>query len=279
MNNLASNEIGKQALKPVIIAGSGPSLFKNIDALREHRGDICLVSCLHNFAYFEDNGVSADYYVNLDAGECTIDEMCIGGKQEKEYYFELSKDRVLVTPLVGHPGLHANWKGKMLWYNTAADESFHGETKKILNVPLFFRMGGNVLGSCFYFAKCVLGGNPIIFIGADFSFGYNKRFHSYATDYDKSQGDQAAVDVFGNKVYTWPSYYGFKRFFEYEIMGGRTGVGGIYINCTEGGLLGAYPQGNMRQIIQRDLASVLYEYNLYKLLPGSLNPDTPQTVL
>ncbi len=38
-------------------------------------------------------------------------------------------------------------------------------------------------------------------------------------------------------------------------------VPGIYINATEGGCLGAYPDGNIRQIIQLSLKEVVQMYS------------------
>ena len=72
------NGIGKlyggYDLKPCIIAGSGPSLANNIETLK-NKGNIPLVSCLHNFHYMEDNDIDVDYYCTLDAGKITIEEI------------------------------------------------------------------------------------------------------------------------------------------------------------------------------------------------------------
>ena len=42
--------------KPVVIAGSGPSLKVNAMDLKDRR-DITVVSCLHNFHFMEDIGL------------------------------------------------------------------------------------------------------------------------------------------------------------------------------------------------------------------------------
>ncbi len=60
--------------KPCIIVGSGPSLRYNAADL-VNKGDIPVISCLHNFHYLEDLGVDVDFYVTLDAGPVTIEEV------------------------------------------------------------------------------------------------------------------------------------------------------------------------------------------------------------
>jgi hypothetical protein len=55
-----------------------------------------------------------------------------------------------------------------------------------------------------------------------------------------------ATDVFGHRVKTWQSYYNFKCWFESRACS----VPGTYINATEGGILGSYPEGNIEQIKQ-----------------------------
>lgn len=274
----AFEENGKQAYKPVIIAGAGPSLSKNINVLKEMRGDICLVSCLRNFAYFEDNGIKADYYVNLDAGEVTASEWCKNGKMNPEYYIKLSKDRVLVSPVVGHPLLHRQWLGEKKWFNIPTNIHEYVElSKKVLKKDLYFNVGGNVLGACLYFAQAVLGAGSIIFIGADFSNSYqNKFYHSNAESVlepDKfgTQNMMRVPDVFGVPVWTVPSYYGFKQWFDFICMGGKSGVKCRYINCTEGGILGSYKEGNIRAIEQCDLETVLRDFNYHKHLPEKIN--------
>jgi len=266
--NSVEQVFAKFAYKPVIIAGSGPSLKKNA-ALLKDRNEIGLVSCLHNYGFLEDLGVSADYYVNLDAGPITIDEMYQGGKKDPSYYWDLSKDRVLIAALTSHPDLLTRWKGKILFYNVMAPSpEYYNELKKTIDFPCFFSVGGNTLGACLYFAKAILGGCPITYVGADFSFGYDKKFHSWDSPYDKQySGLMPCTDVFGNRRYTWASYYGFKNWFEYTACGGKGNQPGMYINCTEGGILGSYPEGNIMQIQQMTLKQFLWMYNLHKKFP------------
>jgi hypothetical protein len=263
------SEHGKCAMKPCIIAGSGPSLKRNIQTLKQNK-DVMLVSCLHNFAYFEDNGVKVDYYVNLDAGDITADEMSQGGKESPEHYWKLSKKRTLVSVVSGNPKLLKMWRGDIKFFSVAPpDKGYMEKVQKITDFNVMFNVGGNTLGACLYLAKAILGANPIAFIGADFCFDYTKKFHPFDSPYDKKySGLVPCTDVFGNRVYSWQSYVNFKAWFDYEACGGKGGNPGIYINCTEGGILGAYPEGNIQQIQQWSLAEFLQCYTAYKILPG-----------
>lgn len=267
------SEFAKSALKPIFVVGAGPSLKNNVALLAKERGDIIVVACLHAFAFLEDNGVHADYYVNLDSGPITIEEMAQGGKHPPEHYWNLSKERVLVTATTGHPELLARWQGKKLFFGVmASSPEFAEAVNKITDFKLIFSVGGNTLGACLYFAKAILGGNPIVYLGADFSFGMDKKFHSWDSPYDQQySGLYPATNIFGYPVKTWPSYYNFKSWFEFIACGGNGNQPGVYINCTEGGILGSYPEGNIRQITQMRLSDFLWSYNLHKKLPAIMD--------
>lgn len=263
---------GAQAGKPVIVAGSGPSLKRNIEVLAEKRGGICLVSALHNFAFLEDNSAPADYYITLDAGEITIPEVHEGGKKDPEHYWALTKGRTLIAALVTHPGLLEKWQGRILFYHTPVpDPDYLEKVKAVTPFNLFYNVGGNVLGAALYHAKAVLGAGVVVFIGADFAFGPDKKFHSWDSPYDdKFSGLMTATDIFGNRAYTWPSYYGFKCWFDYQCCGGAGNAPGLYINATEGGIFGAYPEGNIRQVQQMTLKDALNCFTMHTILPDML---------
>lgn len=266
--------------QPVICAGSGPSLKVNAAKLKDRRG-MCLVSCLHNFHYFEDLDLAPEFYVSLDAGPVTIEEVTEGGTKDEEWYWERTADRTLIAYIGTDPKLLEKWRGKIAFFNAPLpDLGLAAEIDAIEKFNLFLSNGGNVLGACVYFAKGILGGSSIIFIGADFSFGYpdfdgdepKHRFHSWKSKYDEKMGKTMKVtDVYGNKVHTWPSYYNFKAFFDWLSQQ----VPGEYINATEGGILGAYPQGNIATFKYMDLRDVYrYFQNSFELEDQVRNPET-----
>lgn len=245
---------GSNEHKPCILAGSGPSLAYNGELLKE-RGDLKLVSCLHNFHYFEDRDIPVDYYVTLDAGQIVLEEISEGGRKSPEEYWEKTKDRTLVAYMCSYPELFRKWKGKLYVFACPVpDKKYEEEMEKLEPFYAHLSSGGNVLGACLYFSKAILGSWTSAFVGADFSFSYNNKFHGWESKYDGQLGRYIrATDVFGNSVKTWQSYANFCTWFNY--IAGR--VPGVYFNCTEGGIFGAYPNGNIIDVKQMRLQEFL----------------------
>lgn len=288
------SEYKKEAFKPVIICGSGPSIRKNFLDLKERivnkqnletgkmelmmgggRSTLKIVSCLHNFGLFENHDIMTqdDYYLSLDAGAITVPEMIEGGqgKHDEEWYWERTKNRTLLTHQTTCPELLKRWRGKVLFFTTPAPND---EVQKVYDTVLdntkvpSFSVGGNALGACLYFARAILGASTIIFTGADFSFSYEHKFHGWDSPYDqKFSGVEAATDIYGNRVYTWPSYYGFKCWLDFIACGGAGGQEHSFINATEGGILGAYPEGNIRQFRYMQLRSALAMFTCHEKMP------------
>lgn len=265
------------ALRPCIIAGAGPSLKFNGHLLKE-RGDIPLISCLHNFHFFEDRDIKVDYYVTLDAGDVTIGEVSEGGEHEPQWYWDRTKDKTLIAYIGTNPTLLDKWQGEVLFYNCPVpDDEFKKELDEIEPFYTYVSTGGNVLGASLYLAKGIFGANPICFVGADFCFSYDKKFHAWDSKYDANLGNvMRTVDVYGNKVLSWASYLGFKSWFEFVAMR----VPGIYINCTEGGTFGAYPEGNIMAVKQMELSDFFEMYSLNRHIKDqSLKPDEAKHVV
>lgn len=268
---------GKNKYRPAIIAGAGPSLKYNAHELK-NRGEILLISCLHNFHFMEDQGIAPDYYVTLDAGPVTIEEVSEGGSKTADEYWALTKDRTLLAFISTHPELLAKWQGKILFFNAPVpDTEFQHTIDGLERFNTYVSTGGNVLGACLYIARAIMQSATIAFIGADFAFSYDKKFHAWDSKYDKSMGYVLkAIDVYGNSVKTWQSYSNFKAWFECVAMK----IPGIFINCTEGGTLGAYPEGNIMAIRQMELKAFLEMYEMGELIKESCsNPSIEQRVI
>ena len=291
LKNTGMKAYRKWASKPVIIAGAGPSLKFNAQLLKQ-RNDVGLVSVLHNFGFFEKIGVKPDYYLNLDAGDVTLPECAEGDPDvyakmkglsmfnkiaylDEIKWWDKTKKHTLLTALHCNPELHKRWQGEILWINTSLPKLDKDINHPVLNkFNLTYQTGGNTLGACHYHAKAILGANPIVFVGADFSFSDDMHFHSWDSPYDKKvAGLMKCTNIFGNKALSWPSYYGFKCWFEFIAMRGKGNAPGSYINCTEGGILGAYPEGNIMQIKQQSLNDFLTEYNLHRYMPEMLKRE------
>ena len=298
LNSLATNKFehtvmevaGSQANKPVILALSGPSLRKNFMYLKEcevpdiagnmikyqGRGNIPIVSCLHNFNFFEDNDVMGpdDFYVTLDSGEICIREIYEGGSHDPKWYWDRTKDRTLVAYTGTSPELINRWQGKILWFTTPPQSvplaKFYHDYIDYARTPCY-NVGGTVAGAALYHARAILGAGVTIVIGADFCFGYDHKFHAWDSNYDKKfSGVIPWVDIFGNRVWTWGSYLGFKKWFDFIACGGQGGNQQLIINCTEGGIFGSYAQGNIKQVMQWELRTALHVFSIAGRLAPSL---------
>jgi hypothetical protein len=271
--NSLGSLFNKYLHRPVIIAGSGPSLQHNVDKLKDRNG-IPLLSCLHNFHYFEDKGINPEYYVSLDAGPIVLEEVSEGGSKTEDEYWAMTKDRTLLAFIGSDPRLFEKWQGPVYLFNAPVpDPDYENQVDDIEMFRCSVSTGGNVLGACLYIGKGYLGASSIIFVGADFSFDpANNRFHGWDSKYDKSMGYTVPIfDIFGNKVKTWQSYKNFAQFFNWVSVQ----VPGFYINCSEGGCLGSYAEGNLYNIRQMDLEDCLKMYNMSNhLRDQALNPDT-----
>lgn len=267
-NNSIAKLYKKELHKPCFLLGSGPSLKKNVHLLAQHKDlGIPIVSCLHNFAYLEDLGVPVDYYVTLDAGDVVIKEVSESGNSETDY-FAKSKGKKLLAFIGTHPNLLAKWQGEIYFFNAPVPDAVYEQSlREIEKFPLFVSSGGNVLGACMYIAKAYLGCHTSIFLGADFSFSYNENFYSWPHELDKDLGNTLKVpDVYGIPVKTWPSYNNFKSYFDCIAQS----VPGNYINCTEGGTLGAYWGGNIFSIKCMDLSTCIEHFSLSDNLKQSI---------
>ena len=250
---------GKYQGQACILAGSGPSLGYNGHLLKDREG-IPLISCLHNFHFFEDLEIDVDFYVSLDSGDITVSEVSEGGKKTEEEYWALTEKRTLLCYTGTSPKLLEKWRGKVLFFSCSLpDEEITKAQDELEVFNMCISNGGNVLGACLYISKAILGCVTTAFVGADFSFSYKKKFHAWDSSYDAKLGNVLkAVDVFGNKVLTWPSYYNFKCWFDCIVQN----VPGSYFNCTEGGIFGAYAEGNLMNLRQMKLGDFLIMNNM-----------------
>jgi hypothetical protein len=268
---------GKHQYMPAIIAGSGPSLAGNVGQLRD-RGKIPLISCLHNFHFLEDHGVKADYYVSLDAGSVVLGEVSEGGKLTADEYWERTAEHTLLCYIGTAPALLEKWKGKVLFFNCPVpDHAVAAEIDSIERFKADIATGGNVLGACLYIAKAILGCAGVAFVGADFCFSYMNKFHGWDSKYDANVGECVPLtDVYGIKRKTWQTYANFKAWFDWVACT----IPGTYYNCSEGGCLGSYPEGNIQAFKYMDLAAFLDIFHMNRHTKAQFeNPDTDKVTM
>jgi hypothetical protein len=195
----------------------------------------------------------------------------------------MTKNRTLLAYVSSSPTLLKNWRGKILFFfSPQATKEAEVELYKLLDpkvVPCF-QVGGNALGACLYAAKGLLGGGVVIFAGADFCFDYSHKFHMKDSKYDQMfRGVVRTNDIWGNSVFSWQSYLNFKAWFEFIACGGAGGNPQLFINATEGGTLGAYPHGVMRQFVWMDLKSAIHVFTMHLALPKLMQDADKQQQL
>lgn len=177
---------------------------------------------------------------------------------DKEFYIERTKGQKLIAYTGTNPRLWDNWKGEVIWTQSIMpNQDIKRRMDAIEKYEMITSSGGNVLGASMYIAKALFGCNPIIFMGADFSFSYDSKFHSFDSKYDTAGQTIAVRDIYGNKVKTWQSYYNFKQWFDLKSMQ----IPGVYINCSDG-CMGAYETGNIMSITQKHIVDVLEMYRV-----------------
>lgn len=260
--------------KPCILAGAGPSLKENVHQLKD-RGNIPLISCLHNFHIMEDNDAKPDFYVSLDAGEVVLEEVSEGGTLTPDEYWAKTKDRKLLAFIGSSPKLFEKWQGEVYLFNCPIPNiEVMKQITEIERFGCWVSNGGNVLGASLYLARGFFGCGTIAFVGADFSFSYDQKFHAWDSKYDKKLGYVVkATDVFGNKRLSWQSYLNFKGWFEQLSVDSPQ----IFINCSEGGCLGAFPEGNMIQIQQMRLSRFLFMHRMHEeLVDQMVKPEVAE---
>mgnify|MGYP001572600360 FL=1 len=247
-----------------IVAGSGPSLKGNAEQLRHRPANVPLVSALHNYAFLHDRGVTADFYMTLDAGQVVVDEMCDGGEKDADYYWSTTKDKTLCAFIGSVPDLFAKWQGKVSLFSAPIpDEAVHSAMEAV--EPKYYHYisaGGNVLGGSTYFARAILGATTIVWVGNDQAFSYDKQFYGWQHALNGEPGTRSIrwPDVYGITVHTWPSYFNFKCWFDFITAR----VPGQWINATEGGIIGSYREGNIRTVKQMSLSDVIGMLNTHE---------------
>lgn len=246
--------------KPCIIAGSGAALSRNVKHLKDRKG-IPFISPMHNFAYLHDHDAHPDFYVSLDAGKIVIPDVTDGATNgtDPQRYWDETRNHTLFAYCATDPEALAKWQGEIYFFNSVipADDIVKAQ-EAIEPFRHYVSTGGNVTGCSTYIAKVLMGANPIIWVGCNYSFSYDRRFHPWKTAGMKMGNVTRCMDIYGNSVPSWQSYINFARFLHYLACT----IPGTYINASEEGILGAYPEGLIKQIAQKPLGYVIEEFNM-----------------
>lgn len=232
-----------------VLVGAGPSLAKNMDFLKECAGKkIPIMASAHAFMYLSENGIKPDFVTILDASSRWL-----------EYLRGPSQGVVLFSDWCCAPEYFEKWEGSIYFYQSDFDRinSIQGkliwdelmEASKNAIPPDTVPVGGHVGGGMVHIAKEILGSSDMIFVGFDYAF-LDGKFYPSDKEIDNpsvpAEARNSVANILGMPVETVPSYFMFKSMIDQIVWGYKMADPKIsYINATEGGILGAYPQGNL----------------------------------
>jgi len=238
INNMknASNAdgfLGKFKDIPGIIVSAGASLENNVHLLKDIKDKCLILSASSARLSMKQFDISPHMFMTVDASEA---ESRIVENIENDNEYMVYSNQLAPKSL-------DIFDGKKIFINYNSD--FY--TTNFLNwagIKSGFVMSApSVANTCFDFMMR-LGCNPIIFIGQDLSFTKNKQYAGeidYGVDMEeegfKDAGYPLMKDIYGNDVYTMPSFLAMKNCFEDQIKNAKLQFPDLeVINCTEGGL-------------------------------------------
>lgn len=145
--------------RPVVLAGAGPSLNRNIEELRPCRDGVVLVATDTALKPLEAAGLSPDFVVAVDPGEMNARHLACARRDSRT---------VLVAEASVHPSAFAPFGDRVVTFRVADHAPWPWLLSRGID-PGRLRAWGSVLTTAFDFAL-LLGGAPLVFIGADLAY-------------------------------------------------------------------------------------------------------------
>lgn len=145
--------------RPVVLAGAGPSLNRNIDDLRPYRDRVVLVATDTALKPLEDAGLAPDFVVAVDPGEMNARHLACAQPGSRT---------TLVAEASVHPSAFVPFGDRVVTFRVADHAPWPWLRSRGID-PGCLRAWGSVLTTAFDFAL-LLGGDPIVFIGADLAY-------------------------------------------------------------------------------------------------------------
>jgi len=243
-NSVLINEF-RDKLKniPAVIVSAGPSLEKNIDLLREVTEKFVIVTGIRTVNSLKVRGISPDFVCAVDPSE----EMYKVAEDSLD-----CKAPLLFCECTNYK-IVKEYEGEKIFFQEGIN--LKKVTPEILNVkvdPLW--SGGSVAHTCTAFAR-YMGCNPIIFIGQDFAYTYDK-YHAESANKENNNIINSDDTIFvesidGGEVRTSKILDTYRKNMEDFI---RVAKDTMFINSTEGG-------SNIRGTKVQPLRNVIDEYS------------------
>ena len=234
--------------KTAYLVGAGPSLKNNVNDIPK---DGKIITNVHAVKFLIENGIKPDYVGVIDAYDRQAKWCDIGNE---------SKGISLLMDINCSPEIFKTWKGPIIFFRTIGkgDTGLAKDLWDLSDMDHLIRSGGNVMTAMLYAAR-IMGMKKFVFIGHDYA---NVGF-DFGVDYANGQRDTGktsrgpkkdkfmdsmwGVDIQGLGVITLMRMWIYKFWTESFATGQKDCE---FLNCTEGGILGSYPQGNLSFIKQ-----------------------------
>jgi hypothetical protein len=208
-----------------VIVSAGPSLDRNIGDLAGARDRCFILSVDTALRPLLAAGITPHAVIIADPSELNAQHV-IGAMPESTY---------LVAEQAVHPSaLQAATRRFLFGLGLFPDQLFakFGFGKSRVEA------WGSVATTALDLA-CRMGANPIIFVGQDFAYSWNRDYASntiyHGNHFDIAEsGKVRSPDVWGNEVYTTENLIAYRDFFVRRM---KRAPGIRFINSTEGGIL------------------------------------------
>ena len=225
-----------------IIVCPGPSLAKNIDALKKAKGKILIISVLHAFKALKEAGIIPDIIIHTDPGNLQAYHYKKDGKDTSYWTSwveenDFSEVSFFITSSMGAPQMFNIPAEKVLWMSPGQKIGKHLP----IDVFDYDRVGGSVSHSAFDL-MVEFGVESIALVGQDLAFA--KDGELYANDARLDLSKKRLVDMgrrfhvkgfYGDEVETNNTFYFFGQSYERFARGLQDHNVKLY-NCTEGGM-------------------------------------------
>ena len=220
--------------KTSIIVGASPALKKNVDALKdiegEHRDKFILFVVNSAAEFVLSRGIVPDYILSVDCDEEVW--------KRDVSKFNREDLTILCSPFCW-PEIPKNWKGELLFIPMGcSDDKIQEETRIALGANQIVPGCGNAFNEAVFIAWNIMQCKNYMFVGSELSWPADGKYY---VD-EKHSNDEEDVninkflhpDIYGNAVITTAGHWVFKIWLE-DLASKAPGV---FINATEGGILG-----------------------------------------
>lgn len=217
--------------KPVVIASGGPSLTKQLPAIKKVRDDILIIASGSTINSLLKNDIVPDFVVSIDGGEINYNHF-------KGEVFSSTK---LIYSLFHHHKIRETFLNVAYYFLPLGGESVNNHINKITGEEIPILVGGGSVATYALSVATYLSNGPIALIGQDLAYTdnkthaeNNKHYSIVDEEYKMKRGMFLTKGYYDDQVLTDNVFYSMKETFEkmIHLLSDTRKV----FNCTEGGI-------------------------------------------